>query len=101
MIMTQTQFFIQCLDQFASNGQELLNVLDDIQSREIRYFDHINDRQESIDQMSSHLLNQLYLHVEDDNIGNADAIHSEFIVDDQDPEDGHYEWTFIPDLNAD
>ena len=99
--MNATQFYSQCLDQFASNGNELLNVLDDIQTGEIRYFDHVADRQESIDQLSAQLFNQLCKHVEDDNIGNADAIHSEFIVDEQDPEDGHYEWLFIPDLNID
>lgn len=97
--MNATQFYIQCLDQFASNGTELLNVLDDIQTGECRYFDHAADRQESIDQMSAFLFNQLCQHVENDEVQNADAIHSEFVVDEQDPEDGHYEWLFIPDLN--
>lgn len=99
--MTETQFYIQCLDQFASNGMELLNVLDDIRSGEIRYFNHTADRQISVDLMSEHLLDQVHQHVENDNIGNSDAIHSEFIVDGEDPEDGHYEWLFIPDLNLD
>ena len=99
--MTETQFYIQCLDQFASNGTELLNVLDDIQQGEIRYFNHTADRQISVDLMSDTLLNQLTQHVENDEIENADALYSEFIVDGQDPEDGHYEWTFIPDLNDD
>ena len=35
------------------------------------------------------------------NIGDydtADALYAEYVVDGVDPEDGEYEWTFIPNL---
>ena len=35
------------------------------------------------------------------NIGDydtADALYAEYVVDNVDPEDGEYEWTFIPNL---
>ena len=37
-IMTRKQFFIQVLDQFATNGNELLQILDDIESGEVECF---------------------------------------------------------------
>ena len=37
-IMTRKQFFIQVLDQFATNGNELLQILDDIESGEVQCF---------------------------------------------------------------
>ena len=37
-IMTRKQFFIQVLDQFATNGDELLQILDDIESGEVECF---------------------------------------------------------------
>jgi hypothetical protein len=38
MIQTRKDFFIQVLDQFATNGNELLQILDDIESGEIECF---------------------------------------------------------------
>ena len=38
MIQTRKDFFIQVLDQFATNGNELLQVLDDIESGEVECF---------------------------------------------------------------
>ena len=37
-IMTRKEFFIQVLDQFATNGNELLQILDDIESGEVECF---------------------------------------------------------------
>lgn len=37
--MTKKDFYIAMLDQFAKNGEELLNVCDRILSGEIQYFD--------------------------------------------------------------
>ncbi len=49
--------------------------------------------------MAEHLYQQLAQHVENDNYGNSDAIHSEWVVDGQDPEDGEYEFIFIDYLS--
>lgn len=38
MIQTRKDFFIQVLDQFATNGNELLQILDDIESGEVECF---------------------------------------------------------------
>ena len=38
MITTRKEFFIQILDQFATNGNELLQLLDDIESGECECF---------------------------------------------------------------
>ena len=38
MIQTRKDFFIAILDQFATNGNELLQVLDDIESGEVECF---------------------------------------------------------------
>ena len=38
MITTRKDFFIQVLDQFATNGNELLQILDDIESGEVECF---------------------------------------------------------------
>ena len=38
MITTRKEFFIQVLDQFATNGNELLQILDDIKSGEVECF---------------------------------------------------------------
>jgi hypothetical protein len=37
--IAQTQFYISVLDQFATNGDELLNVLDDIKNGDVVWFD--------------------------------------------------------------
>jgi hypothetical protein len=38
MIQTRKDFFIAILDQLATNGNELLQVLDDIESGEVECF---------------------------------------------------------------
>ena len=38
MITTRKDFFIQVLDQFAETGNELLQILDDIESGEVQCF---------------------------------------------------------------
>lgn len=38
MIQTRKDFFIAILDQFATNGNELLQLLDDIESGEVECF---------------------------------------------------------------
>ena len=38
MIQTRKDFFIQVLDQFATTGNELLQILDDIESGEVECF---------------------------------------------------------------
>lgn len=38
MITTRKEFFIQVLDQFANTGNELLQILDDIESGEVECF---------------------------------------------------------------
>lgn len=39
-IMTQKQFYITYMDQFCSNGHELLKCLSDIENGTLRYFDY-------------------------------------------------------------
>ena len=56
-------------------------------------------KQKSVNLMAEHLYQQLAQHVENDNYGNSDAIHSEWVVDGQDPEDGEYEFIFIDYLS--
>lgn len=38
MITTRKEFFIAVLDQFANTGNELLQILDDIESGEVQCF---------------------------------------------------------------
>jgi len=38
MITTRKEFFIQVLDQFAETGNDLLQILDDIESGEVQCF---------------------------------------------------------------
>lgn len=52
----------------------------------------------AIDNMSDSLWQALQSAAESDNIGNAKAIHDEWIVDGQDPEDGGYEFIFLPNF---
>jgi len=35
---------------------------------------------------------------DNDDVATCNALYSEFIVDGQDPEDGEYEWSFLPCL---
>ena len=60
----------------------------------------MSHKQTSVDLMGEHLLQQLTQHVENDNIDLSDAIHSEWVVDGRDPEDGSYEFIFINDLTS-
>lgn len=54
--------------------------------------------QQSIDIMGQTLYNQLITHADNNDIENAHAIYSEWIVDGLDPEDDSlsYEFTFLP-----
>ena len=54
--------------------------------------------QECVDRMGQHYFNRLSALVDENRIQDSDAIYSEWIVDDQDPEDGTYEFTFVPAL---
>lgn len=58
----------------------------------------VNEQQTSIDNMSDSLWEALQFAAKSDNVGNAKAIHDEWIVDGQDPEDGSYEFIFIPNF---
>ena len=44
-------------------------------------------------------MNRLQHHVNNNNIGNSDAIFNEFIVNNVDPEESEYQWLFLEDLN--
>ena len=48
--------------------------------------------------MSEHFHEQIMELVENHEFGDSDALHDEWIVDGQDPEDGEYEFIFINDL---
>jgi hypothetical protein len=54
--------------------------------------------QETVDTMGQHLYERLAVLVDENRIGDSDAVYSEWIVDGRDPEDGSYEFTFIPSL---
>ena len=56
-------------------------------------------KQESVDLMAEQLYQQMVQHVDNDDYGNSDAIHSEWVVDGKDPEDGEYEFIFIDYLS--
>jgi hypothetical protein len=58
----------------------------------------INEQQTSIDNMSDFLWERLQVAAIRDNLGDAKAIHDEWIVDGKDPEDGSYEFIFIPNF---
>ena len=55
----------------------------------------INEHQTSIDNMIDTLTERLQVASIRDNLGDMKAIHDEWIVDDQDPEDGEYIFLFI------
>ena len=55
--------------------------------------------QQCVDLMGQHYFNRLSVLVDENRIQDSDAIYSEWIVDGQDPEDGSYEFTFIPALS--
>jgi len=54
--------------------------------------------QKSIDIMGEHLLERLSFFAESDDFDTMSAIYSEWIVDGRNPEDGEYEFTFVPSL---
>jgi hypothetical protein len=58
----------------------------------------VNEQQTSIDNMSDSLWEALQSAGESGNVGDAKAIHDEWIVDGQDPEDGGYEFIFLPNF---
>ena len=58
----------------------------------------VNEQQTSIDNMSDSLWGALQSAGESGNVGDAKAIHDEWIVDGQDPEDGGYEFIFLPNF---
>jgi hypothetical protein len=58
----------------------------------------LDEQQTSIDNMADSLLERLQYHADDNNRGNLDAIYQEWIVDGNDPEDGKYEFIFLPNF---
>ena len=59
--------------------------------------------QEAVDTMGKHLYERLAVMVDENRIQDSDAVYSEWVVLDDDgnpidPEDGSYEFTFIPCL---
>ena len=55
-------------------------------------------KQECVDLMGDHLF-MMFLEANNDNrLNDCEAIHSEWVVDGCDPEDGEYEFMFINDL---
>lgn len=55
----------------------------------------VNEQQTSIDNMSDSLWEALQSAGDRDSLGDAKAIHDEWIVDGQDPEDGKYIFLFL------
>lgn len=58
----------------------------------------LDEQQTSIDNMADSLFERLQFHADRDNLGNVKAIYDEWIVDGTDPEDGSYEFIFIPNF---
>ena len=57
-------------------------------------------RQSCVDDMANSLFELVTAHAKLNNSDDAFAVMSEWIVDGKDPEDGEYEFLFIPDLTA-
>jgi len=55
--------------------------------------------QTAVDKMGETYFNRLTDLVNENRIADSDAVYSEWVVDGQDPEDGDYEFTFIPCLS--
>jgi len=60
--------------------------------------------QECVDRMGQHYFNRLSVLVDENRIQDSDAVYSEWVVLDDDgnpvdPEDGEFEFTFIPCLS--
>jgi len=49
--------------------------------------------------MGETYFNRLAVLVDENRIADSDAVYSEWVVDGQDPEDGEFEFTFIPALS--
>ncbi len=56
--------------------------------------------QKNIDIIANHYMQRVEHFVDLNDITTCNALYEEFVVDGQDPEDGDYEWQFIPDLTA-
>ena len=54
--------------------------------------------QKAVDIMGEHYFNRLSVLVDENRIQDSDSVYSEWVVDGRDPEDGEYEFTFIPCL---
>ena len=57
-----------------------------------------SDQQHSIDNMSDTLMIALQRNADNGNFQEMKAIYEEWVVDSVDPQDGGYEFTFVPDL---
>ena len=55
--------------------------------------------QQSIDIIADHYMSRVEYFVEQGDAESCHALYSEYVVDGQDPEDGVYQWTFIPSLS--
>jgi len=55
-------------------------------------------KQTLIDSMSSNFMIRCEYFINQNDIANANALYSEFVVDGVDPEDGEYEWFFMESL---
>ena len=55
--------------------------------------------QTAVDKMGETYFNRLSVLVDENRIADSDAVYSEWVVDGQDPEDGEFEFTFIPCLS--
>ena len=55
--------------------------------------------QTAVDKMGETYFNRLTVLVDENRIADSDAVYSEWVVDGQDPEDGEFEFTFIPCLS--
>ena len=56
--------------------------------------------QRNIDLIADHYMNRVTHFCDLNDIETCNALYEEFVVDGQDPEDGDYEWCFIPDLTV-
>ena len=55
--------------------------------------------QKAVDKMGETYFNRLTVLVDENRIQDSDAVYSEWVVDGQDPEDGYFEFTFLPCLS--
>ena len=62
--------------------------------------DYTETMQQSIDLLGEHYMEQITLHVNNNDKDSADAIFKEFVVDGVDPEDGSYEWLFLDEITV-